>query len=197
MKYENLREIYDKITTPFELLEFMDNYIQFGFYGNNNKLYDTSDLDAFELASETFWNLSSPSHTLKNGYGQCFDQVELERDWFVKNGYDCKTLYITFLVSGINSYPVHAYLAFKNHGKWYWFEHCDKANKGIHEYESLEELITDQMTKHIYFTDRFNPLDDDILDCLHIFDYKSPIYGLSKKGFQSFVMASDEVPIVE
>lgn len=196
MENINLQKIYNTINTPLELLAFMDKHIKFGFYGNN-QIYDTSDLDALDMASEIYWNLSSPMNTLKLGYGQCFDQIELERDWFIRKGYPCMTFYITFLVEGVHSYPVHAYLAFKEHEKWYWFEHCDKANRGIHEYESLGDLITDQMSKHVSLTEKFNPLDEDILNQLHIFEYKTPTYGINTKEFQSFVLSSYDVPIVE
>lgn len=194
----SLKDIYYDIETPEELLEFMNKNLHFGMYGTNKKLYDTSDLDAFELASEIYWNLSSPSNTLKNGCGQLFDQVELERDWFVRNGYEYKTIYITFLIKSVNSYPTHAYLAFKKDNKWYWFENCDKSNFGIHEYESLEELITDQMTRHVKYAARFNPLDESILDTLHIYEYKKPKYGITTKEFTKYILnESTEVPIVE
>ena len=92
-----LKDLYKSINTPEELLDFMINNIKFGMYGTNKRLYDTSDLDAFELANDIYWELSSPSNTLKTHYGQIIDQVELERDWFIRNNYECKTLYITFL----------------------------------------------------------------------------------------------------
>lgn len=113
----SIKEKYNNIKTPEDLLKFMDLNIKFGFIGNNKRLYDSSDLDSLEIAHEIYWNLSSPSNTLKTGFGNCFDQVELERDWFTKNGYECKTLYISFLVNGVNSYPTIAYLVYKNDDK--------------------------------------------------------------------------------
>lgn len=196
MENKSLLEIYSQIKTPFELLDFMNKYIKFGFYGNN-QIYDTSDLDALDLASNIYWNLSNPVHTLNLGYGQCFDQVELERDWFLAHNYPCKTLYITFLVDGINSYPTHAYLAYKENDKWHWFENCDKANFGIHDYESLGDLITDQMIKHVSFTEKFNPIDQDIVDTLHIFEYERPSYGTNADDFRKFLVSSYDIPIVE
>ena len=193
----SLKDLYKSISTPEELLNFMKNNIKFGLYGSNKRLYDTSDLDAFELANDIYWNLSSPVNTLKTHYGQIVDQVELERDWFTRNNYEVKTLYITFLVDSINSYPAHAYLAYKDKNKWCWFEACDKANFGIHKYDSLEELITDQMEKHVRYAEKFNPLDDSTLDYLHIFDYSKPKYSINRKEFMDFILNSSEVPIVE
>ena len=193
----NLKDLYKHVSSPEELLKFMEENIKFGLYGTNKKLYDTSDLDALELANEIYWNLSSPANTLKLGYGQILDQVELERDWFTRNNYECKTLYITFLVNSANSYPTHAYLAYKDKDKWCWFEAIDKANFGIHKYDSLEELITDQMEKHVRYTENFNPIDHSTLDYLHIFDYKKPKYSIGSKEFKKFILNSSEVPIVE
>ena len=192
-----LKDIYKTIKTPEELLSFMNKDIHFGMYGSNKKLYDTSDLDALELANEIYWNLSSPTNTIKTGYGQLFDQVELERDWFVKHGYECKTLFITFLVNTVNCYPNHAYLAYKDNGKWCWFESCDKANIGIHKYDTLEDLITDQMDKHVRFTEKFNPIDESTLDCLHIFEYEKPKYGMNTKEFNKFLLCINDVTIVK
>lgn len=193
----SLKDIYKSVKTPEELLDFMSKNIKFGMYGTNKKLYDTSDLDAFFLANDIYWSLSSPTNTLRTGYGQLIDQVELERDWFQRNNYECKTLYITFLVNSINSYPTHAYLAYKDNNQWCWFEACDKANYGIHKYDSLEELITDQMEKHVRYAEKFNYLDESTLDYLHIFDYKKPKYSIGTKEFKDFVLCSSEVPIVE
>ncbi len=195
--HDNIKDLYNNIKTPEALLEFMHDNIHFGICGSNKKLYDTSDLDSFELASEIYWNLSSPANLLKNRYGQLFDQIELERDWFYKHKYEFKTFYITFLINKDNSYPTHAYLAFKRDNKWYWFENCDKCNYGIHEFTTLEDLITNQMNVHVKLAAKFNPLDNDILNCLHIFEYKKPKYGINTKEFTKFVLASEEVPIVE
>ena len=193
----NLKDQYKHISTPEELQSFMEENIKFGLYGTNKKLYDTSDLDALELANEIYWNLSSPANTLKVGYGQLFDQVELEREWFTSHNYECKTLYITFLVDKPNSYPTHAYLAYKENDKWKWMENCDKGNIGIHEYDTISDLITDQMTKHVRLTEKFNPLDQESLDCLHIYEYKKPKYGIDSKEMKKFLLSSSEVPIVE
>ena len=193
----HLKDKYNKIKSPEELLDFMHTNIKYGMYGINKRLYDTSDLDAFELASDIYWNLSAPATTLKIGYGQIFDQVELERDWFTRNGYECKTLYITFLAKSINSYPTHAYLVYKKDGKWNWFENCDKSNYGIHSYESLTDLITDQMSKHVKLASRFNPVDQDTLDLLHIYEYDRPKYGINTMDFKKFILNSEEVPIVD
>ena len=103
----------------------------------------------------------------------------------------------TFLAKSINSYPTHAYLVYKKDGKWNWFENCDKSNYGIHSYESLTDLITDQMSKHVKLASRFNPVDQDTLDLLHIYEYDRPKYGINTMDFKKFILNSEEVPIVD
>ena len=73
----------NKIKTPEELLTFMD-CINYGF----------TDKDGINYTDEQFeenvfdkWYLSSPERLLKVKYGHCFDQVELEREWFTKKNY--------------------------------------------------------------------------------------------------------------
>ena len=88
-------------------------------------------------------------------------------------------------------------LVYKKDGKWYWFENCDKSNYGIHSYDSLADLITDQMTKHVKLASRFNPVDQDTLDLLHIYEYDKPKYGINTVDFKKFILNSEEVPIVD
>lgn len=193
----NLKDLYLEIKKPEELLEFMSKNIRLGFYGSNKQLYDTSDLDSYTLGSEIFWNLSTPSNVLKTGYGNLFDQVELEREWFTKNGYECKTFYIGFMMDKSNSLPEHAYLTYKDGNKWKWFEVCDKINYGIHDFTLLDMLVTFQMKELISNASRFTLVDGEALDALKVFIYNKPKAGINTKEFMSFIKSSHEFPILK
>ena len=78
---------YNLIKTPEELLEFMDNNINYGYLGKNNKVYYFGDVD-FDKDWYNEYILESKDDILKTGIGNCFDQTELERCWFLENDYE-------------------------------------------------------------------------------------------------------------
>ena len=76
-----MKEAYQKIKTPNELLMFMDK-INYGYLSKNNKVYLNNDGDWY-----LEYVLENTSDILTTMTGNCFDQTELERDWFTKNNY--------------------------------------------------------------------------------------------------------------
>ena len=146
MKGKTLRmlnkEEYQNIKTPEELMDFMDKYIEYGFRGTDDFDYKTDGSvecnRIFEKAMQKVYGLESPDYLLKCKLGQCLDQVELERDWFKKNNYDFKTIYMMFIFEYENPYTLHAYLIYKDKitDEYIVFEHADYNNKGIHRFNS-------------------------------------------------------------
>ena len=178
-------EEYNKITTPKDLLIFMDKYIQYGLIDDKGKIY-TYDMKNFQKACQNKWKLKSGIDIIKSGYGHCFDQVEVERDWFTKHHYKYKTFFIIFELNYKNSYTCHTYLAYqdKKNNTWNWFEHADESNKGIHTYQSLNELIYSQKEKHIEYNKNINlPITKEIINTIHIYEYTPPIINSSNQEF--------------
>ena len=126
---------YNDIKTPEQLLKYMDENIKYGFVDDNEKIYGPWNNQEFQQGCQTNWRLSSPERLIKVRYGHCFDQVELERDWFNNHNYNFKTFYIMFELPFNNSYSMHTYLVFEKDGKYYYFEHSDFKNRGMHIYE--------------------------------------------------------------
>lgn len=132
---------YEDIKTPQELLRFMEENIVYGFISKDGKKY--TDLDSKEY-KDNWYNeaiVQTGREVLNTKIGTCFDQVELERLWFKEHGYKFKTIFIWFALPYINSYPTHSFLVYEENNKYYWFEHSFYTNKGIHEFDTLEELI--------------------------------------------------------
>ena len=178
-------EKYNKIKTPEELLDFMDKYIKYGLVDENNKVYEWHMVD-FQEACQKKWKFKSGIDTIKSGYGICFDQVEIERDWFTKHNYKFKTIFIIFELNYKNSYTCHTYLAYQNQKNmtWNWFEHADEANKGIHSYQTLEKLIESQKEKHIeYNKNNSEPITKEIINTIHIYEYLPPKLGSNQQEF--------------
>ena len=55
---------------------------------DNEKIYGPWNNQEFQQGCQTNWRLSSPERLIKVRYGHCFDQVELERDWFNNHNYN-------------------------------------------------------------------------------------------------------------
>ncbi len=180
---ENIINEYNAIKKPEELLNFMNKYINYGYIGSESgKLHVWEDND-YQDSFENDYALTSPIQLLRNRYGQCWDQVELERDWFSKNNYKFKTLYIMFLFEHKNNFPTHSYLVFQKNNKWYWFEHSDIINTGIHEFDSYEEAIKGQLKAHIDFTKTYIDITNEDIKRIVIFEYEKPEYGISMTDF--------------
>ena len=130
-------EILNKISSPKELLKYMENNITYGFVGNNNKVYIDQESND--------WNdwydvciVQNGNQVLESNVGICWDQVELERLWFSKHNYNFVTIFIWFSVDYKNNYPTHSFLLFE-----------EKINK-------YKTYVIKKMTEMLYFSHNFH-----------------------------------------
>ena len=151
----------DNIRTPEELLKFMSSKIKYGYLGKNGRVYHYDEF-GFNLNWYDQYILQNKNDILKNLYGNCWDQVELERDWFSNKGYEIKTIYEMVKLDYDNEYPTHSFLVYKDNDYWYWFENADLNNRGIHKFNSLDELLNYQHEKYVEFLRTFNIKNDEI-----------------------------------
>ena len=176
---------YDKVNTPEELLDFMNKYIKYGLKDDDDNIYNW-DQDKFQEACQTKWRLRDELDIVRNGYGHCWDQTEIERGWFKRHNYEYKTLFIIFLLDNDNPYVCHTYLIYKDKqdNKWCWFEHADLNNRGIHKYDTMEEAVLAQKEKYIEFNKSLGlPMTKDIIDTIHVYDYNMPKLGCTNQGY--------------
>ncbi len=173
---------YSEISTPQVLLEYMIQNMQYGFVDENNQIY-RPESEEFQNYVKTKWHLSSPDRLLQVGYGTCFDMVELERDWFSKHGYHFKTMFIWFQLPYNNTYSMHTYLLYEENEKWNYFEVSDMSQRGIHTFDTFKDAIAYQKEKHIEQNCQRNPVSEDELKCIHIYQYKEPKYQCSFNEF--------------
>lgn len=196
MDYIERKNAYNRVKTPEELMDFMDKYIQYGIYGTDNKVYedyDTSVNSDFQFACQNKYALCDIERYLKYGYGVCWDQVELQRDWFTRNNYDFKTIFIWFLFEEENSYITHTYLVYKDKtdNKYCYFEHADYNNRGIYKFDTYKEAIEYQKEKHIKFNESCgNHIDDEVLNHLVIYEFNSPSYGCDMSEYIDHILES-------
>ena len=151
----------NNIKTPEELLSFMSKNINYGYLGKNKRVYHYDDPN-FNSDWYGQYILESSDELLNNLYGNCWDQVEFERDWFTRNGYKIETIYKMADLEYDNNYPTHSFLIYRDNDEWCWFENADYNNRGIHKFNSYDELLRYQHIKYIDFLKTFNIKEDEI-----------------------------------
>ena len=105
-------------------------------------------------------------------HGICFDQVEFERDWFVKKGYEVYTFF--------TPHHNHCFLVFKDSNGYNWFERTIKEHNGIHTKKSLEKLIY----HYKYVQDNMN---------LKLYQYDNVTFGETFCDFLDEVTEKDQL----
>lgn len=115
---------FELINNENELLVYMDEFINYYFNGDFGK-----------------YSLQINDELLFTKRGNCFDQVELERYFFDKMKIPNKTYFISFLLDYSNNYTMHTFLLYIKNGKYYIFENADSLNKGIFEFDNINDAL--------------------------------------------------------
>lgn len=155
----------------FEITNLMKE-IKYGWIDKNNNKYT--------IVNEDFSNhyiLQSPKEVIKTKLGVCWDQVELERYYFKGNDWNVKTYFLVHY--GNDKCPTHTFLTFEKNNKHYWFEHSWEKFRGIHEYNSINELLLDVRKKFISY-ELNNQYEKSNLV---LREYKKPKYHISVQEF--------------
>lgn len=154
-----------------ELLEFLQN-IDYGYMDMDKNVNHEID-SGFKKK----YILSSPEDVLKNEVGTCYDIVELERVYFKNLGLKFQTYFMVYYES--KKIFTHTFVVYEENEKFYWFEYAWAKNRGIHEYMSLYDLLTD-VRDHFK---KFNNLKFMDLDYLCVYKYKKPKFHIGLKDF--------------
>lgn len=117
--------------------------IQYGFVNKKGEVIDDKDDESIFYK---YYYLQTPKEIMKSKIGVCWDQVELEREWFSKHDYQFKTIYIEAHNNDMD--PSHTFLIYKDGDSVYWFEHSWGSCRGIHEYPDEDLLIDDVIRMH-------------------------------------------------
>jgi hypothetical protein len=125
----------DNIKTPEQLLEWMSKNISYGFIDKNKKIYKHPTFDSFSDK----YILQSPYDLYKSKVGVCWDQTLFEKFIFQNN---IKLPFKIFYIEQINEMSgTHTFLIYKNNNQLYYFENSYEKYRGIHKFDSEEEVI--------------------------------------------------------
>lgn len=155
------------VTNEIEIMALMQN-IKYGWLDKNGNKHDIVD-----ASFSCDYILQSPKEIIKNKVGVCWDQVELERYYFEGKDWNIKTFFIIHYDT--DKCPTHTFLTFEKNNKYYWFEHSWEMFRGIHEYNTLKELLLDIQNKFIKYELNNNYNKNNLC----IYNYSKPKYHLN------------------
>lgn len=160
-----------------EIMNTMET-IEYGFKDiNGNNIIDSKSFNKE-------YYLQTPNELLESKYGICWDQVELERYLFNKYNINNKTYFI-FLKNN-TTIPSHTFLTYQDNNKYYWFEHSWNKYKGIHEYNSIKELLNDINIKFIQEYGNYKT---------YIYEYNKPNYHITCNEFYKYIETQKYIDI--
>lgn len=166
-----------------EIMTLMDN-IEYGWLDQNNNQHNLID-----NTYQDNYILETPQEVMKNKIGVCWDQVELERYYLRTHDLNIKTYFLVYYDN--DKCPTHTFLTYEKDNKYYWMEHAWMKFKGIHEYSSKKELLTDVKNKFI-----INELKNHCtLENLILYEYKKTKYHISTQEFFKHCESGQQIEI--
>lgn len=167
------------LTTIDKFFEYMQNEFSYGWIDQKGNRHDgVNDAETYSL--------QSPLELLNSHLGICWDRTELYR-YFFENMTNKKYETYFLFYDDNKGCPSHSILVFYNNCKVYWFEPMfndkDCYYSGIHEYNSISELLTDFKNNFIKFSliKKTIPQNYDI-NKIYIYRYTKPKYHIN--GYQ-------------
>lgn len=185
---------FKEIKTPEQLMKYLDQNFKYGVIDKKENKYYNSNTAEFQRICETQWELRPVEEMLKDGVGHCSDQVEIEREWFSKNGYNVKTFWISAYQDGIqNSGFCHTYLMYQDNDTWKIFEHSDFSNKGIFTFKSTSDAVKWQAKHQIIFAESCVKPLKEYVTCIK--EYNNPPTHVNMQEFSQFIDKSKDYVI--
>ena len=185
----DMNKILEEIKTPQELLNYLNQHnFKYGYVGKNNgKVYSDNDSDYGRYFAQEY-HLQTPEELLASGIGICWDYAELARDWFKQHNYEFNFYGMVVQPKNKsihNNLITHTFVAYKQANKWYWFEYAFAKQRGIHTFNSLDELLKTIQVKQLEWA-----IDQGITDNLNdikVWEYEFPKSRDPKSIINSFI----------
>jgi len=171
MRFKDTRDLGMVLKCDFE--EFFDFCQYLGYFG---------------YKAEGFaGRLQSPEELVRHQVGNCWDQTELQREWFETHGYKVWT-YLLYYYLTDDCCPSHSILAYQDGDEWCWFEpmFCGTAVEysGVHRYASEDEMLEDLRRVFAMNEQRMGVLPEKLEgNRWALYEYTRPEYGVFDKEF--------------
>lgn len=95
-----------------------------------------------------------------------------------------------------NDYPTHTFLIYKEDKLWCWFENSDYNNRGIHKFNSYDELIDYQYNKYVEYLKTYNVSDEEI-NSIILTKFNKPKEHISAKDYLNHAINSKRIKGVD
>ena len=120
---------------------------------------------------------------IEDNYAVCWEMCEIQRNFFNKHNIKNKTIF-AYLNNSRNQ-ACHTFSVIFNNNKCYWFEASWQNNKGIHEFDTLEDVLE-------YYRDNFYDFARSDYDRSNMlfFDYDGIVPGMRAEEFYMHCMNS-------
>lgn len=164
------RTLILKCDNVYELLMDEMSKIKIGYKSKTGKIHSS-----FKNDFKANFYLQSPKQLLQSKVGTCFEQVELERELLSKLGIDSRTYLLYYPDNEMDI--AHSFIIYKDTQNYYWFEHSWIKYRGLHVYNTKQELLEDVLKKFI------ETIPTGSLDSLRLYLYNRPKYGISYSKF--------------
>lgn len=175
--YTNGRSLimrYDKVYVNVK--DKLDE-IKLGYRDKAGNLYV-----GFKYNFKDIFYLQSPKQLMESKVGSCFDQVELERYLVNKLGVDCRTYFVMYPDDDMDY--GHTFLVYKDSKFYYWLEHAWYKYRGVHVYNSKEELFNDVVLKFL------DSIPDGSIRKVKMYMYEKPRFGINYVKLFSHLISS-------
>lgn len=181
----------NNIKDEYELLEFMKDNIKYGFVTKDGKKYFPGCKNYNEVWFDNAI-VQTGKNVSKTLVGTCWEQVEFERKWFTENNIKVKTFFLIYEINEKNNYPTHTILTYEKNNKYYWFENAFDIQRGIHEYNSVNELIIDVKNKYHECTINMGIAKMDDINLIRIYEYSELKENLSIPDYFNHIQKGDK-----
>ena len=188
---KSLVEKYQNITTPKELLKFMNQYFSYGYLSKDGRVFVPTDTD-FNGSWYLNYQLQSVNDILQTRVGNCFDMVEFEREWFSNHGYQIKTFFVMVLLDYNNSYSMHTFLIYQENDSWFLFEFSDFMHRGIFKFSTLKELLKYQKNNYVTIL-KSQSIKEKELEKMIVKEFRKPKSEITASQYLDYVLSENFV----
>ena len=180
--YKSYNDLYDLLST-----------MKYGYPDKNGQNIAITDPKTFDDDNWFYqnWKLLSPSKMKHCKCGVCYDFVEFEREYLKKRNINSRSFFMGYQSVGDDfDGPTHTFLVTEDGKYFYWLEYSWYKYKGIHRYNTFEDLLSD-------VADKFIEGYQSKLPKLFCKEYpKPPKYNIHLKEYHKFIK-SCEMPTSE
>lgn len=154
--------------------------IQYGWFDKENKLHENLKDFNGNYIMQDIDNIMETNHAI------CWEMCELQRNFFNKNNIENKTIF-AYLKNSKNN-ACHTFSVINCNDKWYWFEASWANKRGIHEFDSLEDILEYFRNNFTDFSrTEYNP------DDLEFYEYNKVNSGVDAVGFFKHCLSSKKI----